>query len=104
MIDIAEVKTGEDLAVRQAAAPKAGNVLSVQLGDLEYEPEFGVDLKYFLTSEFDFQNASFQSYLVQRLTQHQVNVTQVISLVQSVYEKYTYAVTGASENNGGLLG
>lgn len=103
MLDIIEANDGEDLTVLNSIVSKAGNVLSIQLGNLEYAPEFGVDLRYFLESEFQFQNESFKAYMVQRLTESQVNVSQVTELIDSLFTKYTYSVGDLSISNGGLI-
>jgi hypothetical protein len=103
MNDIIEVNDGEDLLVMDSIVAKSGNVLSIQLGDLEYNTSFGVDLRFFLTSELQFQNESFKSYLVQRLTEHQVNVAQVIETINTLFMKYTFQVGSISENNEGLI-
>lgn len=103
MLDIVEIPDGRDLGVANAIGPKAGNVLSVQLGSLEYEPEFGVDLAYFLTSEFRIQTASFRSYLIQRLTESDVNVTEVLTQVQALAEKYTFSVAANESLEQGLI-
>lgn len=71
---------------------KARNVLNVQLGSLEYEPDFGVDLEFFLDPNFEYQNASFEAYLVERLAQSSINVTSVINVVQALTTKLTLAV------------
>jgi hypothetical protein len=103
MKDIIEIKSGEDLKVFDSIVAKAGNVLSVQLGSLEYAPEFGVDFKFFLESEFKFQNESFKAYLVQRLAENQINVSEVIQTVDLLFQKYTYSVGDSSQTNGGLI-
>lgn len=103
MLDIIEVSDGKDLVVMDSAVAKAGNVLSIQLGSLEYAPDFGVDLKYFLQSEFQFQNESFKAYCVQRLAESQINVSQVVELIQTLYAKYTYYVGDQKQSTGGLI-
>lgn len=100
MIDI--VSYDEDLVFADATAPKAANVCSVQLGSLEYAPNFGVDLDYFLQNNIEFQNSSFRAYLVERLAQAQINVSEVIELVESLSAKYTFKV-GQSNTSGGLI-
>jgi hypothetical protein len=103
MLDIVEVSFTQDLLVMDSIVPKAANVVSVQLNSLEYAPDFGVDLKFFLQSEFQFQNESFKSYLVQRLAESQVNVSQVIAMVDTLFEKYTHYVGEIKGNSGGLI-
>jgi hypothetical protein len=101
--DIIEIKMGEDLKVFDSIVSKAGNVLSVQLGALEYAPDFGVDLRFFLESDFKFQNESFKSYLVQRLTEHQINVAQIRETVGAFFHKYTYFVGDNDASSGGMI-
>jgi hypothetical protein len=103
MKDIIEVLDGQDLNVMDTPLPKAGNVLSIQLGSLEYALDFGVDLKFFLDSELKFQNESFKAYLVQRLTENQINVAEVIDFVGPLFEKYTFYVGDLKPSNGGMI-
>lgn len=103
MKDIIEIKQGQDLIVFDSIVAKAGNVLSIQLGDLEYAPDFGVDFKFFLESDFKFQNESFKAYLVQRLAENQINVSQVIQTVDLLFQKYTYSVGESNQSTGGLI-
>ncbi len=103
MLDIVELADGGDMNVMDAVVAKAGNVLAIQIGDLEYSPEFGVDLRFFLESEFQFQNANFQSYLVQRLTENHINVAQVVNVIESLLTTSTYTVGEIKEASGGLI-
>lgn len=91
-LDIVSTEDGLDMGLAKTEVGKAGNVLSVQLGNLAYAPTFGVDLKYFLESPHQFQNESFLAYLVQRLTEHQVNVTSVLDVKEALHAKYTFYV------------
>lgn len=92
MRDIVNVQNGMDLGVASSDLPKAANVLSVQLGDLEYQPDFGVDKRYFLERPEAFQNESFKAYLVQRLAEAQINVNEVLETVETLFRKYTFYV------------
>jgi len=103
MRDIIDCPEGEDLVVMDSIVAKAGNVLSIQLGSLEYAPQFGVDLRFFLESDFIFQNESFKAYMIQRLTESQVNVSQVTEEIQSLFNKYTYFVGEATVQNEGFI-
>jgi hypothetical protein len=103
MLDIRTVTTGEDLSMLDSVVPKAVNVMSIQLGDLEYAPNFGVDLAYFLETEFRIQNESFRSYLVQKLAENQVNVSDIIDTVTTFTESYTIYVGDNNDNSGGLI-
>jgi hypothetical protein len=103
MLDIVKIEDGLDLGIADTAVMKAGNVLSIQLGSLEYAPGFGVDLRYFLQDSIQFQNESFKAYLVQRLTEHQVNVSEVIEVLDSLTSKYVFSVGDANQNAKGLI-
>jgi hypothetical protein len=103
MKDIIEANDGQDLLVMDSIVAKAGNVLSIQLGSLEYAKTFGVDLKYFLESEFQFQNDSFKSYLVRRLVESQVNVSEVLETIENLFHQYTYSVGEIKKSNEGMI-
>lgn len=102
MLDALTPIQGKDLPVLDSIAPKAGNVVNIQLGSLDFSPNFGVDLKYFITDEFQFQATSFKAYLVQRLTQHQVNVAQVVSILDGFTQKNTFTVGEIQSATGGI--
>jgi len=91
-LDIQNISEGSDMQVGRSEVPKAANVLSVQLGSLEYAKTFGVDKDYFLNSEFQFQNASFKAYLVERLLAHQINVVNVIQTIEAVSQTYIFNI------------
>lgn len=105
MIDIVAIGEGPggDIRVFDAQTSKAANVLSVQLGYLEWEPDFGIDLRYFLQEGFMFQNESFKSYLIQRLSESYVNVNQVLESVEDIYRKLTFYVGDSEANSGGFI-
>lgn len=103
MLDIVEVSDGKDLGMADAVVSKAANVLSVQLGTLEYEPTFGVDLKFFLESPLEFQNESFKAYLIQRLTENQINVAGVTSVLETLFQQLTFKVGDLSQNAKGFV-
>lgn len=103
-LDIVSVQQGMDLGLAVTDVSKAGNIVSTQLGILEYSPFFGVDLDMFLESELRFPDDSFKSYLVQRLSEQGVTVAQVIDTVTTFVEKITFSVgDSGTENDGGLI-
>lgn len=102
MIDIISSNDGEDIGLFDTQTSKAQNILSVQEGALEYEPELGVDLRYFLSEDFRFQNESFRSYLIQKLANSAINVSSVVDVVDNLFTRYTFNLTPA-ENNSGLV-
>ncbi len=101
--DIIEVTDDQDLTIIKSTVKKAANVLSVQLGTLEYLPLFGVDLKYFLDSELVFQNETFKAYLVERLTQHQINVAEIVDAFNTLFTKYTIGTGDLIKGEGLIL-
>lgn len=101
MIDITSI-TGGDLVLVDTQVSKAGNVLRAQIGDLEYAPDFGIDLRFFLDPDFQFQNESFKSYLIQRLAEHNVSVAQVLETLETFYLKFTFEV-GQQQDTGGFI-
>lgn len=102
MIDILTANQGQDLGVLDTQAPRATNILSVQLGSLEYAPALGIDLDYFLSPDFNFQNATFKAYLIDVLATNGINVESVKETVLSLYSKYLINLK-ASENNTGMI-
>lgn len=103
MRDIIEVNDGEDLLIIDSIVAKAANVLSIQIGDLEYADPFGVDLKYFLQKDLQFQNTTLKAHMVQKLIENQVNVAQVLELIETLYMKYTFYVGEVKTQNEGLI-
>lgn len=103
MLDIVQIEDGKDLVIADSAAPKAGNVLSIQIGDLEYAPDFGVDLRFFLQEQLQFQNESFRAYLVERLTQSQISVDQVVEIIDTFTSKFIFDVGDGGESVRGLI-
>lgn len=102
MIDGAYVADGLDLGIYDTQAYKAGNILNVQLGSLEYAPDLGIDLKYFLSSEFKFQNESFKSYCVETLANRGVNVSSVTEEVETLFNRLIFNIK-AEESSTGLI-
>lgn len=103
MIDIVSFTTGFDMGVQDTIVPKAGNLLETQLGSLDYAPTFGVDLDYFLSSIFKFQNETFKAYLVERMINNQINVNEVVETIERFSETFTWDVGDASTQTGGLI-
>jgi hypothetical protein len=103
MIDITSFnETTDDLNTFDTQVPRAGNILSIQIGSLEYEPELGIDLRYFLSEDFRFQNESFRSYLIEILANNGINVASVTEEVENLFQQYTFNLT-PEETGGGLV-
>lgn len=93
MMDIVEIE--DDIKLYDTDVMRAKNVLETQLGSLSYAENLGIDLRYFLSEEFQFQNESFKAYLVQRLSESNIDVFGINETVNALYEKYAF---GISEN------
>jgi hypothetical protein len=104
MMDIIEIPTdGRDLAVANSTAPRAGNVLSTQLGSLEYAPDFGVNKRFFLESPFFFQTESYVAHVIERLTQAQINVADLVEATEALKANLNLSVEESGTTDGGLI-
>lgn len=101
MIDITSFST--DLVLVDTQVPKSANIFQIQLGTLEYAQEFGIDLKFFIDEDFQFQNESFKSYLIQRLSESHVDVNQVLDTLEKFYLQYTFTVGESAGKEGGFI-
>ena len=93
---------GSDMGVAQDESPRAGNLLATQIGTLEYAQDAGIDLKFFIETEFKIQNASFKAYLVQRLLEQRVNVVNVLDTIDKLSTTYGFGI-GTSSSSGGFI-
>lgn len=100
MIDIVDFENGQDIGIYDTQVEKAKNVLSVQLRALEYAPDVGIDLRYFLTEDFKFQNESFKAYCVERLANSGINVASVFTEINALAEKYTFNISPEEVSTG----
>lgn len=100
MIDIVSWEPGKDLGILDTQTPRAANILSVQVQSLEYAPELGIDLKYFLSPEFEFQNESFKAYCVQVLAQNGINVANVSEEVRALFTKLGFNILPDQKSTG----
>ncbi len=101
MIDIVEI-LDNDIRTADTQTVRAKNILSVQLGSLQYAPELGIDLKYFLSEDFKFQNESFKAYLIQVLANYSINVASLDESIETLLNRYTFNLSPA-ETSGGLI-
>lgn len=102
MIDIISSENGRDIGVYDTQTSRAANILSVQLGALEYAKTLGIDLKYFLSEDFKFENESFKAYLIEVLANHGINVSSVDEVVHRLYNDFIFNIS-PEENDGGLV-
>ena len=101
--DISGTTQGQDMRIYKTDTGRAGNILSVQLGALEYAPDFGIDLRYFLDNEFRFQNESFKAYLVQVLTSYGINVSSVSETVSDLFNTLQISVGESGSSREGFV-
>lgn len=101
MIDIISADSS-GMQVFDTQVYKGKNVLSVQLGSLEYAQLFGIDLRYFLTEGVKFQDASFKAYTIERLATAGINVTELIEVIESLDSIYKYTIN-PEENSTGMV-
>lgn len=101
MIDIVGQVEGGDLSIYNAQTERAKNILSVQIGSLEYEPTMGIDLVFWLNQDFRFANESFQSYLIQVLASWGINSASFTESIESLSRQYTFNLK--PEENGTSL-
>jgi len=102
-LDIVQIGVGVDIGFQVTDVVRAGNIVSTQLGSIDYAPDFGVDLRYFLENPIQFQNESFRAYLVQRLSESQINVAEVIDTIEPLYEQYTFFLGDNRLNERGFI-
>lgn len=100
MIDIIGAST--DLELYNTNTERAKNILSVQLRSLTYAPDLGIDLAYFLSEDFTFQNESFKNYCVQVLANQGINVSSVDEIIDALASNFNFNIK-PEENNGTLI-
>lgn len=81
---------------------KAANILSVQLGALEYAQDLGIDLRYFMTEKTQFQNESFRAYLVQILASRGINVSSIQTVINALDVNFNMKLS-PEENSTGMI-
>jgi len=99
MIDIVDF-TPKGMDVYDTQTERAANILSVQIGSLEYAQDLGIDLRYFLTENIKFQNASFKGYLVQSLANRGINVASVLEVLEALSSNYTINLSPEENSTG----
>lgn len=103
MVDIVQVQNGKDLGFASSDIPKAANIFAVQLGALEYAPDFGVDKRLFILGDIRYEPLSFKAYLVQRLADFQINVTEVREFIERLFTHQIFRIGNSEANGKGLI-
>jgi hypothetical protein len=102
MMDIVDF-TPKGMQTYDTQTPRAANILSVQLGALEYAQDIGIDLRYFLNANIKFQNDSFKAYLVQVLAGNGINVASVIEVLRPLSSEYDFNLSPQESTSSGLI-
>lgn len=93
MIDIVSSEDGQDIGLYDTQTERAKNILSTQIGSLEYQKNLGIDLAYFLSPDFKFQNESFKSYIVEVLAGNGINVASASETVNNLFSELQIKLT-----------
>ena len=102
MMDIVSAEDGQDIGLFRTQTTRAANLLSVQLGALEYLPDWGIDLAYFLREDVKFQNSSFQAYLIETMARNGLNVSSLEINRFALFEQYGFNLS-PEENESGFI-
>lgn len=100
MIDILTQYTGPDIGLADTEVERGANLLSIQIGALEYAPTWGIDLTFFLDPDYKFQNDSFKAYLLNQLANNSINVASLVETVHTFYSQYTFNLTEQAPSSG----
>ncbi len=68
---------------------KAINLLSVQLQEKNYAADFGIDLDFFINSEYRITPATFAAHIMKRLADYSISVNQVQRVVDDFVANIT---------------
>lgn len=101
MIDIIDFNE-KGMQLLDTQTEKAANILSVQLGALEYAQDLGIDLRYFMTEKTQFQNESFKAYLVQILASRGINVSSIQTVINALDTNFNIKLS-PEENSTGMI-
>lgn len=101
MIDIVDLSSS-GMQVYDTQTERAANILAVQIGALEYWPEGGIDLRYFLTEKISFQDSSFRAYLIQILAGWGINVASFATDLDDLFSNYLINLS-PQENTTGMV-
>ncbi len=99
MTDIIGVENN-DIKIYNTQNFRAANILSIQLGSLEYEQTLGIDLRYFLSETIEFENESFKAYLVEVLANRGINVSTVTEVIDQLFSTYQFLLSPEETSDG----
>lgn len=102
--DVRYNSTLNDLDFLVSELPRAENLITTQLGDLQYQPDWGVDLAYFLDPDYTIQAEAFEAYLLQRIGFWGMNVLNFIAKQQKFIREMIFNFGEPKENNSLMRG
>lgn len=102
--DIKYDENKNDLVIVSSELPRAANLIDVQLGQLYYRPDWGVDLEYFLNPDYEIQAESFEAYLLQRIGFWGMNVINFAAKQGRFVREMIFNFGNAKENNSLMRG
>ena len=97
--DVRYNQTRNDLEFEAGQLPRAENLITVQTGDIDYAPTWGVDLAYFLNPDYKIQAESFEAYLLQRIGFWGMNVLELIAKQGKFVRNMLFNFAEQSNNN-----
>lgn len=95
-------ETKNDLEFLPSELPRAENLITTQLGDLFYQPDWGVDLAYFLDPNYTIQAEAFESYLLQKMGFWGMNILNFIAKQQKFIRQMIFNF-GAPKGNDTMI-
>ena len=81
---------------------KAKNILSIQVTDVYYAPELGIDLRRFMNPDIKIQFETFRSYTIQQMVQQGVRINDALEIQQNLDKDLEYSVS-TTQNEGMIL-
>lgn len=93
-----------DLEFVSSELPRAENLIGVQLGTLNYQPNWGVDLEYFLNPNFEIQAECFEAHLLQRIGFWGMNVIEFMSKQGKFVREMIFKFSASKDSNSMMRG
>lgn len=87
-----------DLEFLESELPRAENLITTQLGQLVYQPGWGVDLAYFLNPDITIQAEAFENYLLQRIGFWGMNVLTFVAKEQTFIRQLIFNFAHPEDN------
>ncbi len=88
-----------DLEFFASELPRAENLITTQIGDLYYRPDWGVDLAYFLNPDYTIQAEAFEAYLLQRIGVWGMNVIDFMARQRQFIREMIFNFGEPKESN-----